>query len=135
VTTVVEIVHPTNSFQMSSVVDLLASFSFVVQQVSLSAGSVVCGLVFSGELPCRETRQVQMKLARIAPDPRCGELEFQFRLCRVDGTAAHGTHFTGPVSAPRSVGRVEREDFCLQRSTRAPAEFLGVMTVEHANPR
>ena len=37
VTTVVEIIHPTTNFQMSSVVDLLASFSFVVQQVSLSA--------------------------------------------------------------------------------------------------
>ena len=36
VTTVVEIVHPTG-FQMNSVVDLLASFSFIVQQVSLSA--------------------------------------------------------------------------------------------------
>ncbi len=37
VTTIVEIVHPSGAFQMNSVVDLLASFSFVVQQISLSA--------------------------------------------------------------------------------------------------
>jgi len=78
---------------------------------------------------------MQMERARLAPDARCGELEFEFRLGRVDGTAAHGTQIAGPVSTPRSVGLCEWEDLRVQRNTRPPTQFLYVLTVEHGIPR
>ena len=52
VTTLVEIVHP-SSFQLSSWMDLLASFSFTVQQVSLSAFYVAAVTLLYWRQPAR----------------------------------------------------------------------------------
>jgi hypothetical protein len=78
---------------------------------------------------------MQMKRARIAPDVRCSKLELKFRLCRFDGTAAHGTQFAGPVATPRSAGLDAGQDFRVQRRTRPPTQFLYIMTVDHGIPR
>jgi uncharacterized protein len=66
VTTTVEIVHPTGRFQMNSVTDLLTSFSFVVQQVSLSTFYVAVVTLLYWRQPARGV------LPALAPMGRMG---------------------------------------------------------------
>jgi len=76
VTTVVEIVHPTTSFQMSSLVDLLASFSFVAQQVSLSAFYVAAVTLLFWRQPSKGLLPLLAPLGRMGLTTYLGQTVF-----------------------------------------------------------
>ena len=69
----------------------LTYFKLQPNSRGVSQAGVISRGEFLRELPCLETRHMQMELADVGADLRCGELEFQFQLFRVDGAPAHGT--------------------------------------------
>ena len=76
VTTIVEIVHPSSGFQMNSVVDLLASFSFVVQQISLSAFYVAAVTLLYWRRPSRGLLPALAPLGRMGLTTYLGQTAF-----------------------------------------------------------
>ena len=75
VTTVVEIVHPT-SFEMKSVTDLLATFSFTVQQVSLSAFYVAAVTLLYWRQPAKGLLPALAPLGRMGLTSYLGQTVF-----------------------------------------------------------
>ncbi len=75
VTTIVEIVHP-SGFQMSSWMDLLASFSFTVQQVSLSAFYVAAVTLLYWRQPSKGLLPALAPLGRMGLTTYLGQTVF-----------------------------------------------------------
>jgi len=75
VTTVVEIVHPTG-FELKSVVDLLAAFSFTVQQVSLSAFYVAAVTLLYWRQPAKGLLPALAPLGRMGLTTYLGQTVF-----------------------------------------------------------
>ncbi|HEU5135416.1 MAG TPA: DUF418 domain-containing protein [Steroidobacteraceae bacterium] len=75
VTTIVEIVHP-STFQPKSIVDLLASFSFTVQQVSLSAFYVAAVTLLYWRQPSQGLLPALAPLGRMGLTTYLGQTAF-----------------------------------------------------------